>query len=246
MERNPLIVIPSGLDGGVVPDPGESDEAGQPSLVQTWRRAVESGIGCVIVECPEDAAAAADASAEAGAYVYRSAPDPDAKTQNYCTESGAERVAAAVNRFDRFYNHDVIINVHERLPVIAPDLIRALLYPLADLDVDIATLVVPIDAEEAANPDFVKVEIDWYERRRIHVLTASRVGRALDFSRGAPAQGDGPWFRHVPIYAYKRASLDRFVRAEPTLREMEERLEPVRALENGLRVDVVMTADLSP
>lgn len=229
MERNPLIVIPAGIF-----------EGGEESVIEAWRRAVEAGIGNVIVDCEDDAVA--EAVGKAGAYIYRKGGEPDDTARNYRTSSGAERVAATVNKFDRFYNHDIVVNLHGGLPGIDPALIRALMYPLASQEVDIATLVEPVDDEQALDSEIVKVQVEWMTRRRIHVLAGSRVGRALNFSRDPAEIGGAPYYRHIPIYAYKRASLDRFVRAEPSLRELEERLEPMRAIENGMRVDVVMAA----
>lgn len=237
MERNPLIVIPSRAheNGGLGEQCFDSD--GTPAIVGAWRRAIEADVGNVIVDCPDDEVA--KVVGKAGAYVYRSKPDPVERTRNYRTASDAERVAATVNKFDRFYNHDVIVTLADHLSMIDPRLIRALMYPLAVLEVDIATVVSPISEEEAGDSETVKVAVEWSERRRVHVLTESRVGRATAFSRKLEDIGEAPYFRHIPIYAYKRASLDRFVRFGPTAHEMEEYLEPSRAMENGMRVDVV-------
>lgn len=232
MERNPLIVITPRATAG----------AGDRSLplVRTWRRAVDAGLGCVIVDSndPEIAAAVG----EAGGYAWDGGPETPGEA-NYRTPSGVERLAASVGRFDRFCNHDVIINLPEDRADIDIRVIRALMYPLADLGVDIATLVAPLDPAAAADEETVKVDVAWEARRRIHVMSGSQVGRARDFSRKADAFGGPPFWRHEPIYAYKRASLDRFVRREPGLRELEERLEPARALEHGMRIDVIMLVD---
>ena len=232
MERNPLIVVGTPRDG----------EGDHTTVLDNWQRATETGLGCVIIDGDRDNEGVTASAAKAGAYVYVNTEDPENPFQNYETESGAERVAVTVNQFDRFYNHDIIINVYAKLPPIAADLIKALMYPLANLDVDVATLVAPVSAQDAASEDVVKVELEWFERNRVHVITNSRVGRALNFTRNSSevSSEDGTYYRHVPIYAYKRASLDRFVRFEPTVREMEERLEPERALSNGMRVDAVL------
>lgn len=230
METNPLIVVGA-------PRNGDGDEN---TLLDNWKRAKETGLGCVIIDAADDEAT--QPAAKAGAYVYVNREEPEHRVPNYQTESGAERVAASVNRFDRFYNHDIIINVYSKLPPIASDLIKSLMYPLANRDVDLATLVVPLSGDDLNSQDVVKVEVDWFERNRVHVLTNSRIGRVNNFARNA-SELSAPADRlcaHVPIYAYKRASLDRFVRMEPTAREMEERLEPERALANGMRVDAII------
>lgn len=238
MERNPLIVIPSQVDENGIPRKQLLDIHGTPMIVHSWRRAVEAGVGNVIVDCVDDEIA--EVTAEAGAYIYKTDPDLHLRTHNYRTESGADRVAATVNKFDRFYCHDVVINLHDDLPAIDPKLIRALMYPLANMEVDMATLVTPLNESDINDSSVVKVEIEWFEKRRVNILTNSKIGRAVNFSRDASELGDGPYFKHIPIYAYKRASLDRFVAHEPTDRELEERLEAMRAIENGMRVDVVM------
>lgn len=229
MERNPLIVIGVPLD-----DAGDEN-----TVFENWRQAVAMEIGTVIIDSPVGASTA-DKAAQAGAYVYRTAAGSIGEGSNYRTESGAERVAATINQFDRFYNHDVVINIYAKLSPMASDVIRALMYPLAEMAVDVATVVSPVSETEARSHDIVKVELDWQERRRVHVLSNSRVGRVTNFTREFSSDSSPPYYRHVPIYAYKRASLDRFVRFGPTVREMEERLEPERALANGMRVDAIM------
>lgn len=231
MERNPLIVVGT-------PKDGEGDDK---TVFDNWRRATDTGLGCVIIDADESDSDLTAPISKAGGYVYVNPEASDDSLSNYRTESGAERVAASVNQFDRFYNHDIIINIYAKLPPVAADLIKALMYPLANLDVDVATLVVPLRDDELDSQDVVKVQLEWFERNRVHVLTNSKVGRAINFARNpSDLKGDADLARHIPIYAYKRASLDRFVRFGASVREMEERLEPERALVNGMRVDAVM------
>ena len=138
MEINPIIVIG-------VPREGEGDA----EMVKTnWQRAVDSGIGCVIINDDMGNKAAKDAK-KAGAYVYVPGYAGEVSGSNYETESGAERVAKSLAEFDRFYNHDIVVNVHARLPEMAADAIKAVMYPLADPYVKISTFVVPISDEEA-------------------------------------------------------------------------------------------------
>lgn len=249
MTTNVLIVIPSQVDENGIPRKQLVDIHGTPMAVHTWRRAIDSGIGCTIVDVVDDDVQAA--LGEAGAYTYRTDPDMHLKTHNYRTESGADRVAATVNRFDRFYTHDVIINLHDDYPALDPKYIRALMYPLASREVDIATMVCPLEDGDENDRSIVKVEVEWNERWKVYVLEGSKVGRATNFSREPismaksdtdrtvePGETKTVRYRHIPIYAYRRVSLDRFVNTPPSDRELEENLEPMRALENGQRVDV--------
>ena len=146
MILNPLVVIPSQVDDNGTPRKQLADIHGAPMVVHSYRRAAEAGIGSIIVDCVDDEVT--DAVGEEGAYVYRSDPSQLSKTHNYKTESGADRVAETVNRFDRFHLHDIVNNVHDDLPALDPRYIRALMYPLASLDVHIATLVCPLSEDE--------------------------------------------------------------------------------------------------
>jgi 3-deoxy-manno-octulosonate cytidylyltransferase (CMP-KDO synthetase) len=237
-ERNPLIVIPSQVDENGIPKKQLLDIHGKPMIVHSWSRAIEAGCGNVIVDCVDDQIA--EAVGGAGAYVYRTDPDHHLRTHNYRTESGADRVAATVNKFDRFYTHDVIINLHDDLPAIDPKFIRTLLYPLADYEVAIATLVCPLQEGDETNPSVVKATVEWEEGRNVSWIPASKIGRIKDLSRDIANLGPGPYYHHIPIYAYQRPQLDRFVNLEPTDSELNERIEGKRALENGMRMDVAL------
>jgi len=229
MEINPIIVIG-------VPKDGDAD----PNAIETnWRRATETGIGCVIIN-NDTKTKGVNKAKKAGAYVYVPEYAGDLTLSNYETESGAERVARALAEFDRFYNHDIVINVHARLPEMASDVIKSLMYPLADYDVRLSTFVEPISEEEAKSEDVIKAKIDIHPTRRIHVLTNSQVAEVTAFSRKIADIGPPPYYKQVPIYAYRRGSLEQFVRHGPTMREMDENIEPARALEHGMRVGAVL------
>ena len=237
-ERNPLIVIPSQVDENGIPKKQLLDIHGKPMIVHSWNRAIEASCGNVIVDCVDDEIA--DVVGQAGGYTYRTDPDHHLKTHNYRTESGADRVAATVNKFDRFYCHDIIINLHDDLPAIDPKYIRALLYPLADYEVAIATLVCPMQDGDETNTSVVKASVEWEEGRNVSWIAASKIGRIKDLSRNITDLGEGPYYHHIPIYAYQRPQLDKFVNLEPTDSELNQRIEGKRALENGMRMDVAL------
>jgi len=238
MILNPLIVIPSQLNGLGEPKRQLADVNGQSMVVQSYKRIKQAGIGSIIVDCIDDDVA--EVLGDAGAYTVKTSPEDFPKNHNYKTESGAERIQATVNRFDRFYTHDLIINVHEDMPTLEPKYIRALMYALVDRDVGMATMVCPIEKNELDDLNIVKASVDWNENRTVYVLKNSKVGTAVDFSRNAGLLGGRPIFRHVPIYAYKRGALDRFVNLPPTDRELEENIESLRVLEAGIRMDVCL------
>ena len=104
--------------------------------------------------------------------------------------------------------------------------------PLADEAVDIATLAAEITkASERTNPNVVKV---------VGTPVAPSRLRALYFSRAAVSAGDGPLYHHIGLYAFRRAALERFVKLPPSTLEQREKLEQLRALEAGMRIDVAI------
>ncbi|MBT4937503.1 MAG: hypothetical protein HON14_00100 [Rhodospirillaceae bacterium] len=238
MILNPLIVIPSQLNELSEPKRQLADVNGEAMVVKSYKRVKQAGIGSIIVDCIDDSVA--EELGEAGAYTVKTNPEDLPKNHNYKTESGDERIQATVNRFDRFYTHDLIINVHEDMPTLEPKYIRALMYALVDREVGMATMVCPLEGDELNDRSIVKTSVDWNEGRMVYVMKSSKVGTIVDFSRDLEILGDRPLYRHVPIYAYKRAALDRFVNMPPTDRELEENIESLRVLDAGIRMDVCL------
>jgi 3-deoxy-manno-octulosonate cytidylyltransferase (CMP-KDO synthetase) len=190
-------------------------------IVQVWRRAMEADIGPVLVAAAEPAIVEAVEAAGGEAVLT----DPD-------LPSGSDRIHAAVEERDPDRRFDTVVNVQGDLPTLDPALIRAALAPLqADPEVDIATIAAEITRpEERDNPNVVKA---------VAALAPDRpIARALTFTRATAPWGDGPLWHHIGLYAYRRAALDRFVSLPPGLLERREKLEQLRALEAGMRIDV--------
>ncbi len=198
-----------------------ADIHGAPMIVHVWRRAKAAAIGPVLV-------AAADAAIVAA--VKRAGGE--AMLTDPAHASGSDRIHEALMRVDPAGKHDVVVNLQGDLPTIDPALIRAVVEPLADHVVDIATLVVEIaDARERTDHNVVKAAVAF--------APGTRTGRALYFSRNPVPAGDGPLYHHLGIYAYRRAALARFVALPHGPLERRERLEQLRALEHGMRIDAV-------
>lgn len=192
---------------------------GQPMIVQVWRRAVAAGVGPVVVAAAEPEIA--DAVTAAGGRAVLTDPN---------LPSGSDRVWAALREADPDGTCEVVVNLQGDLPTIAPDTVAAALRPLAEPAVDIATLVAPIgDPCERDDPNVVKAAVAF--------APGADTGRALYFSRAPIPYGDGPVWHHIGIYAYRRGALARFVALLPGVLEKRERLEQLRALEHGLRMD---------
>ncbi len=199
-----------------------ADIAGLPMIVQCVRRAEEAGVGPVIVACAE--AEIADAVIAAGATAVLTDPD---------LPSGSDRVAAALTIIDPDEKYDAVINLQGDLPTLDPRAVRIACDVLATPGVDIATLACRITLEEErSNPNVVKAVI---------ALAAGETqGRALYFSRATVPSGDGDHYHHIGIYVYRRAALSRFVTLAASPLEIRERLEQLRALEAGMRIDVAL------
>ncbi|HBA43440.1 MAG TPA: 3-deoxy-manno-octulosonate cytidylyltransferase [Alphaproteobacteria bacterium] len=222
--KNPIILIPARLASTRLPDKPLAEIAGKPMIVQVWRRAMESGVGRVVVAAAE--AQIVEAVTAAGGEAVLTDPD---------LPSGSDRIWAALCGLDPDGGHDSIINLQGDLPTIAPADIQAVLRPLADHAVDIATLATEITrAEERDNPNVVKAVIAQHASAR----GGQQTGRALYFTRATAPFGDGPLYHHIGIYAYRRAALARFVGLPPSPLELREKLEQLRALEAGMRIDV--------
>jgi 3-deoxy-manno-octulosonate cytidylyltransferase (CMP-KDO synthetase) len=150
--------------------------------------------------------------------------------------SGSDRIAEAVDKLDPSWRHDVVVNLQGDFPTIAPRAVAASVSPLLDPAVDLATLVYPIRREEEkANPNVVKM---------VGTEIAPGRFRALYFTRATAPYGEGPLYHHIGVYAYRRRALQRFVSLPASPLEARERLEQLRALEAGMRIDAVVVDDV--
>jgi 3-deoxy-manno-octulosonate cytidylyltransferase (CMP-KDO synthetase) len=223
---DPIVIIPARLGATRLPGKPLAEIAGEAMIVHVWRRAAEAAVGPVVVAC-DDRAILEAVEAAGGRAVLTRADHP----------SGSDRIMEALEAVDPDGRHDVVLNVQGDLPTIDPGSINAALLPLADPAVDVATIgAVIADAAERADPNVVKVVGSPVGPRRL---------RALYFTRAAAPWGEGDLIHHIGLYAYRRAALARFMRLAPSPLERRERLEQLRALENGMRIDC-MLVDAAP
>ena len=220
-----LVLIPSRMAASRLPGKPLADIHGTPMIVHVWRRAMESDLGPVVVAT--DHADIADAVAQAGGRALLTA-------RNH--PSGTDRFAEALARADPDRRHDVIVNFQGDLPTIAPHVPRQTAGLLDDAAVDIGTAVAPITiAHEGDEPSVVK-------------MVGSECGagrfRALYFTRARAPWGEGPLYHHIGLYVWRRAALERFVALPPSVLELREKLEQLRALEAGMRIDAALVDDV--
>jgi 3-deoxy-manno-octulosonate cytidylyltransferase (CMP-KDO synthetase) len=221
VEGNVLILIPARMASTRLPGKPLADIAGMPMIVHVLRRAQTAGIGDVVIATDSQEIASAVSKAGGRAVMTRSDH-----------ASGSDRIAEALTLLDPRRRAEIIVNVQGDLPTLAPDDLRAALAPLADPAVDIATLTAEIrKAEERTSPNVVKVVGSPVGPRRL---------RALYFTRATAPAGAGPLYHHIGLYAYRRAALERFVSLPPSPLEQREKLEQLRALEAGMRIDVAI------
>lgn len=217
-----LIIIPARMAAARLPGKPLADIAGRPMIAWMVDIARAANAGPVVVAAAE--ADIADAARSAGAMAVLTDPD---------LPSGTDRVKVAADLVDPDGAHDVVVNLQGDMPTIAPCLISAALRALSP-EADMATLVSPSDDPgHRTDPNVVKAIVSW----------RGETGRCLYFTRAPAPSGEGPIQRHVGLYVYRRAALNRFVAAPPSALELREKLEQLRALEMGLRIDAAATPD---
>lgn len=214
-----LVLIPARMAATRLPGKPLLEMAGLPMIVHVLRRAEAARIGRVAV-ATDTAEIAAAVTAHGGQAVMTRADHP----------SGSDRIFEALGSLDPGREAEVVVNLQGDFPTISPGNIRDVLAPLADSAVDIATLAAEIHTEEEAlNPNVVKAVGSPIGPRRL---------RALYFTRATAPHGEGPRYHHIGLYAYRRAALERYVQLPPSPLEQQEKLEQLRALEAGMRIDI--------
>ncbi len=213
-----LILIPARMASTRLPGKPLADIAGRPMIVHVAARAAASGLGRVVVAT--DTAAVAEAVRGHGFEAVMTRGDH---------ESGSDRIFEALQALDPRGEVETVVNVQGDLPTIEPGIVAAALAPLADPEVDIATLGVEIvREEEKTNPAVVKIVGSPRSPTRL---------KALYFTRATAPWGEGPLYHHIGLYAYRRPALERFVALGASPLERREKLEQLRALEAGMRID---------
>jgi 3-deoxy-manno-octulosonate cytidylyltransferase (CMP-KDO synthetase) len=221
LQTRNLVLIPARMGSSRLPGKPLLEIAGLPMIIHVLRRAEEAAIGRVAV-ATDTADIAAAVTAHGGEAVMTRVDHP----------SGSDRIFEAMEKLDPGGEAEIVINLQGDFPTITPENIRCVLAPLADPAVDIATLAAEIHSEEESlAPSVVKAIGSPLGGRRL---------RALYFTRATAPHGEGPRYHHIGLYAYRRAALRRFVKLPPSPLERQEKLEQLRALEAGMRIDITI------
>lgn len=219
-QLNTLLVIPARLAATRLPNKPLADIWGKPMIIHVWEKAVEAGIGPVVVACGDEEIVKVVHSFGGEAILT----DPS-------LASGTDRVKAAADLYDEKEKFPFVINIQGDLPTLDPSIIRHSLDPFVDPAVDITTLGTPIkDSYELTDPGTVKIALSMHDDRMI--------GRALYFSRNLIPSGEGAHYHHIGLYAFRRQALNKFVNLPINPLEVREKLEQLRALAHGMRIDV--------
>ena len=215
------VIIPARYGAQRFPGKPLADLAGRPLVAHVVERARRvRGVDEVVVATDDQRIARAAEAAGARAVVTGPA------------ESGTDRVAQAARGLSP--RPGIVVNLQGDEPLVEPEAVERLVAVMQRGGVEMATLARPLQQEELARPQVVKVVTDLE-------------GDALYFSRAAiphrRAGGDSPLARaHVGVYAFTAAFLERFASLPPGRLEREEALEQLRVLENGLKIRVVEAA----
>ncbi len=220
-----LILIPARMAATRLPGKPLADIAGKPMIEHVVLRSLAAKLGEVIVATDSEPILAAVEKAGHRALLTR--------TDH---ASGSDRIFEALEIADPERKVRIVVNVQGDLPTLEPDDLRAAVALLDDPEVDIGTLTAEIAREEErTNPNVVKVVGTPVLPNRL---------RALYFTRATAPYGEGPLYHHIGLYAYRRAALERFVALPPSTLERREKLEQLRALEAGMRIDAAIVSSV--
>jgi len=221
MADDVLILLPARMGSSRLPGKPLADIAGRPMILHVVDLARKAEVGPVVVATDSrEIAAVVEA---AGARAVMTSPDHP---------SGSDRVHEALGLVDPQRRARIVVACPGDHPVFDPGDIRSALEPLRDQAVDISTLAAEIvDAHERSDANVVKA---------VGTAVGPARLRALYFTRATAPWGEGPLYHHIGLYAYRRAALERFVGLPPSPLERRERLEQLRALEAGMRIDVAI------
>ena len=216
------IIIPTRLASTRLPNKALASIGGKPMIHQVMDRAKEADIGPVFVAVADKELY--DAVLGDGGMPIMTDPDH---------HSGSDRIFEAFGKIGSHEEYDVIVNLQGDLPTMDPKSIKRVIDPLLNPDVDIATL-----ANEIKNKKELKTES--VVKCIASIAPGDTIGRAIYFTRNSAPYGDGPFYHHQGIYAYRREALEKFVSMDPGYLEQREKLEQLRALEAGMRIDVAI------
>ena len=219
-QENTAIIIPARLASTRLPNKPLLPINGKPMILHVWEQAVAAEIGEVIVATDSDQIKQVISEAGGNCELTRS---------NH--QSGTDRIYEALENFDQDKNINFIINLQGDLPQINRECLSSVVNLLSDEAAEVSTLVCEMtDLDEINSKSIVKAIAD--------INPNTKIGRAINFTRTPEASINGNYLHHIGLYAYTRSALEKFVHLAPSTREIDQKLEQLRALDNQMRIDI--------
>ena len=219
-QENTAIIIPARLASTRLPNKPLLPINGKPMILHVWEQAVAAEIGEVIVATDSDQIKQVISEAGGNCELTRS---------NH--QSGTDRIYEALENFDQDKNINFIVNLQGDLPQINRECLSSVVNLLSDKAVEVSTLACEMtDHDEINSKSIVKAIAD--------INPNTKIGRAINFTRTPEASINGNYLHHIGLYAYTRSALEKFVHLAPSTREIDQKLEQLRALDNQMRIDI--------
>lgn len=219
-QENTAIIIPARLASTRLPNKPLLPINGKPMILHVWEQAVAAEIGEVIVATDSDQIKQVISEAGGNCELTRS---------NH--QSGTDRIYEALENFDHNKNINFIINLQGDLPQINRECLSSVVNLLSDEAAEVSTLACEMtDHDEINSKSIVKAIAD--------IDPNTKIGRAINFTRTPEASINGNYLHHIGLYAYTRSALEKFVHLAPSTREIDQKLEQLRALDNQMRIDI--------
>ena len=219
-QENTAIIIPARLASTRLPNKPLLPINGKPMILHVWEQAIAAEIGEVIVATDSDQIKQVISEAGGNCELTRS---------NH--QSGTDRIYEALENFDQNKNINFIINLQGDLPQINRECLSSVVNLLSDEAAEVSTLVCEMtDHDEINSKSIVKAIAD--------INPNTKIGRAINFTRTPEASINGNYLHHIGLYAYTRSALEKFVHLAPSTREIDQKLEQLRALDNQMRIDI--------
>ena len=219
-QENTAIIIPARLASTRLPNKPLLPINGKPMILHVWEQAIAAEIGEVIVATDSDQIKQIISEAGGNCELTRS---------NH--QSGTDRIYEALENFDHNKNINFIINLQGDLPQINRECLSSVVNLLSDEAAEVSTLACEMtDHDEINSKSIVKAIAD--------IDPNTKIGRAINFTRTPEASINGNYLHHIGLYAYTRSALEKFVHLAPSTREIDQKLEQLRALDNQMRIDI--------
>ena len=213
-----LTIIPARYASARLPGKPLIDIAGKPMIIRVFEQAKNANLGKIIVATDDE---------RIKEVIENFGGEAILTSKQHA--SGTDRIYEALSKIDPEGKYDRILNLQGDVPLIESQAIHSSFKPLNDSSVDIATIATLIsDTHQHDDPNFVKAIGTQVEENRF---------RAIYFTRANAPSGNGPHYLHIGLYAYRRKALERFVSLPQSTLEVREKLEQLRAIEDGMRID---------